>query len=270
MLSHATALWWRGLIDRQPWPIEVSTPRRCRSLSGVNVHGRRDCRRVWHKRLPMTTIEQALLDFAARAPMERVRYALANRRLPEGARPPRAPGDRRSGTGRQRQAADRRSDATSRSSPAPAARSSGCSCRFASRTGSRCPMTSTCGSPASSSTRCGGSRRLVVELDGRRQPQLVGADPARPKQRDAPARRRLRCPSAMAAVQLEDEAELVARDLPSPPQVDCRVGLTRTSLTSTCAGCETAHITSARRRRPRAPTPGCRRTASRRSRARSA
>src|ERR1700729_3307533 len=28
MLSHATALWWHGLIDRRPWPIEVSTPRR--------------------------------------------------------------------------------------------------------------------------------------------------------------------------------------------------------------------------------------------------
>ena len=78
MLSHATALWWRGLIDMHPWPIEVSTPRRCRSLDGVNVHGRRTCERVWHKRLPMTTIEQALLDFAAAAPLERVRYALAN------------------------------------------------------------------------------------------------------------------------------------------------------------------------------------------------
>jgi uncharacterized protein DUF559 len=65
MLSHATALWWRGLIDQQPWPIQVSTPRRCRSLDGVTVHGRRDCRREWHKGLPTTTIEQALLDFAA-------------------------------------------------------------------------------------------------------------------------------------------------------------------------------------------------------------
>ena len=78
MLSHATALWWRGLLDRRPWPLEVSTPRRCRSLPGVTVHGRRDCRREWHNGLPMTTIEQALLDFAARAPIERVRYALAN------------------------------------------------------------------------------------------------------------------------------------------------------------------------------------------------
>jgi GTP-binding protein len=78
MLSHAPALWWRGLIDHQPWPIEVSTPRRCRSLDGVKVHGRRTLVRDWHKQLPTTTVEQALLDFAARAPLERVRYVLAN------------------------------------------------------------------------------------------------------------------------------------------------------------------------------------------------
>jgi hypothetical protein len=78
MLSHTTALWWRGLIDHPPWPIEVSTPRRCQSLDGVKVHGRRNCGRVWHKNLPTTTNEQALLDFAARAPLDRVRYALAN------------------------------------------------------------------------------------------------------------------------------------------------------------------------------------------------
>jgi hypothetical protein len=77
MLSHATALWWRGLIDHQPWPIEVTTPRRCASLGGVEVHGRRTCPRDWHKQLPTTTIEQALLDFSARAPLERVRYALS-------------------------------------------------------------------------------------------------------------------------------------------------------------------------------------------------
>jgi hypothetical protein len=33
---------------------------------------------VLHKGLPTTTIEQALLDYAATAPIERVRYALAN------------------------------------------------------------------------------------------------------------------------------------------------------------------------------------------------
>jgi predicted transcriptional regulator of viral defense system len=78
MLSHATALWWRGLIDKQPRRIQVTTPRRCRSLKQVRVYGRRTCERILHKGLPTTTIEQALLDFAATAPLERVRYALAN------------------------------------------------------------------------------------------------------------------------------------------------------------------------------------------------
>jgi Protein of unknown function (DUF559) len=78
MLSHATALWWRGLLDRQPRTIEVSTPRRCRSLRGINVHGRRSCERLWHRGLPTTTLDQALLDYAAVAPLERVRHALAN------------------------------------------------------------------------------------------------------------------------------------------------------------------------------------------------
>ena len=78
MLSHATALWWRGLIEKQPRRIQVSTPRRCRSVRGVKVHGRRTCERLWHKGLPTTSVEQALLDYAAVAPLERVRHALAN------------------------------------------------------------------------------------------------------------------------------------------------------------------------------------------------
>ncbi len=78
MLSHATALWWHGLIEAQPWPIQVSTARRRRSLHGVEVHSERRIERVWHKRLPSTSVEQALLDFAAVAPLDRVRHALAN------------------------------------------------------------------------------------------------------------------------------------------------------------------------------------------------
>jgi hypothetical protein len=78
MLSHAAALWWRGLIDKQPRPLQVTTLRRCRSQTGVRVHGRRTCERFLHKGLPTTSIEQALLDYAATAPIERVRYALAN------------------------------------------------------------------------------------------------------------------------------------------------------------------------------------------------
>lgn len=78
MLSHATALWWHGLLDHRPWPLQVSTPRRCRSLRGIRVYGRRAHERIIEKGLPTTTLEQALLDFAAKAPIERVRYALAN------------------------------------------------------------------------------------------------------------------------------------------------------------------------------------------------
>ena len=78
MLSHAAALWWLGLTDSQPRTIDVSTPRRCRSLHRVRVHGRRACQRLWHRGLPTTSVEQALLDYAAAAPLERIRHALAN------------------------------------------------------------------------------------------------------------------------------------------------------------------------------------------------
>jgi very-short-patch-repair endonuclease len=78
MLSHATALWWRGLIDNPPWPLQVSTPRRCRSLDGIRVYARRACERIPHKGLPTTSLEQALLDFAAGAAPERIRYVLAS------------------------------------------------------------------------------------------------------------------------------------------------------------------------------------------------
>lgn len=78
MLSHTAALWWHGLIDTRPWPLQVSTPRRCRSLRGIRVYGRRACERILHKGLPTTSLDQALLDYAAMAPFERVRHALAN------------------------------------------------------------------------------------------------------------------------------------------------------------------------------------------------
>lgn len=77
-LSHVTALWWWGLIDNRPAVIEVSTRRRCRTCKGLEVHARRPLERVWHKRLPVTTVAQTLLDFASNASLNRVRVALAN------------------------------------------------------------------------------------------------------------------------------------------------------------------------------------------------
>lgn len=78
MLSHATALWWHGLLDRKPWPLQVTTPRRCRPLRGIRVYGRRACERTLHNGLPTASLDQALLGYAAVAPFERLRHALAN------------------------------------------------------------------------------------------------------------------------------------------------------------------------------------------------
>ena len=77
-LSHSTAAWWWGLIDKPPSKTHVTTPRRCRSRQGVKVHDRRGCERIRHRGLPVTTVAQTLLDFAAGASLNRVRVALAN------------------------------------------------------------------------------------------------------------------------------------------------------------------------------------------------
>jgi predicted transcriptional regulator of viral defense system len=77
-LSHGSAAWWWGLIEDNPSTINVSTPRRCRSLPGIRVHQRRACARDRHKGMPVTDVAQTLLDFAAGASLNRVRVALAN------------------------------------------------------------------------------------------------------------------------------------------------------------------------------------------------
>jgi predicted transcriptional regulator of viral defense system len=77
MLSHATAVWWRGWTNRRPAAIEVSTPRCCRSRAGIRIHGRRQIEREWHKRLPVTTVSQTLLDYSATQLLGDVRYVLA-------------------------------------------------------------------------------------------------------------------------------------------------------------------------------------------------
>jgi Protein of unknown function (DUF559) len=77
MLSHATAAWWLGLVDDRPRTIHVSTPRQCRSLKPIKVHGRRALERIRHNGLPTTTLPQTLVDFSAAAPLRGVRLALA-------------------------------------------------------------------------------------------------------------------------------------------------------------------------------------------------
>jgi very-short-patch-repair endonuclease len=77
MLSHATAAWWLGLVDDRPRTIHVSTPRQCRSLKPIKVHGRRALERIRHNGLPTTTLPQTVVDFSAAAPLRGVRLALA-------------------------------------------------------------------------------------------------------------------------------------------------------------------------------------------------
>jgi hypothetical protein len=88
MLSHTSAAAWRGLLgtpmeqrniilDPVTDRIHVSTPRRARSLPGIEVHERRSCRRDLHRGMPTTTVSQTLLDLAATCKPLVVRVALA-------------------------------------------------------------------------------------------------------------------------------------------------------------------------------------------------
>ena len=76
-LSHETAAWWWGLIDEQPGRIHISVTGRRRSTTGLCIHHRRKIDRTWHRRLPVTSVPQTLLDFAATATIDRIRRALA-------------------------------------------------------------------------------------------------------------------------------------------------------------------------------------------------
>lgn len=77
-LSHGTATWWWALIKHPPPLIHVSTPGRRRSMQAIRVHPRRHVERVQRNGLPVTTVAQTLLDFAADAERGLLRFALAN------------------------------------------------------------------------------------------------------------------------------------------------------------------------------------------------
>jgi predicted transcriptional regulator of viral defense system len=78
VLSHATAIWWLGLLKFPPPDIHVSSPRRVRSRRNIVVHGERRLEPTWHNGLPVTTPSQAILDFAATGPADLLRLVLAN------------------------------------------------------------------------------------------------------------------------------------------------------------------------------------------------
>lgn len=77
MLSHGTAAWWVGLASPRPYRTDVSTARRCLPLPGLRLHCQRHLERAWHRGLPVTRLEQTLIDFAAGTSLTNVRLALA-------------------------------------------------------------------------------------------------------------------------------------------------------------------------------------------------
>jgi hypothetical protein len=77
MLSHGTDAHWRGLIDYAPRVIQVSTPRQVRSLPGIRVYGRRSgLIREFDKGIPVTSIQEMMVDLAATSGLRVVNRAL--------------------------------------------------------------------------------------------------------------------------------------------------------------------------------------------------
>ncbi|MDQ6778787.1 MAG: DUF559 domain-containing protein [Actinomycetota bacterium] len=111
VLSHATAAWWWGLVEKQPQTTEVSVPgRRKAAPPGLRFHHPRQLERTSHRRLPITPPLQTLLDFAASAPLYEVRRALAEAEylgLVDVGRVPDALGRGRPGSARLRTALTR-------------------------------------------------------------------------------------------------------------------------------------------------------------------
>jgi hypothetical protein len=77
VLSHRTAAWWWGMLDREPGVIDVSAPGRHRSLNGVRVHHPRVLDATRTRRLPVTTVARTLRDAASRSSAYEVRRMLA-------------------------------------------------------------------------------------------------------------------------------------------------------------------------------------------------
>jgi hypothetical protein len=84
-LNGLTAGLWRGLVKwRTARAIEVSTPRRCRSLPAENALGRaivvrdrREFKRAVYHGIPTVPREQIALDIAATGELQLVRFVLA-------------------------------------------------------------------------------------------------------------------------------------------------------------------------------------------------
>ena len=76
-LSHGTAAWLWRLTEREPALIDVSKPLRRIPRPGLRLHTRRAWEACRHRRFPVTTVRQTLLDLAATDSPPRLRRTLA-------------------------------------------------------------------------------------------------------------------------------------------------------------------------------------------------
>ena len=76
-LAGATDLSWHELVPQPPPLIHVCTPHRTRSCRGVVVHHPRTLTVLRHRRLPVTPIPAAIIQFARTATDSAVRRALS-------------------------------------------------------------------------------------------------------------------------------------------------------------------------------------------------
>jgi hypothetical protein len=76
-LCGVTAGYWWGMLGGEPKVVHVATPRRRAPLPQVRVCQERVFQRVWHRRLPVTSPSEALLEMACRLRMIELRRALA-------------------------------------------------------------------------------------------------------------------------------------------------------------------------------------------------
>jgi hypothetical protein len=76
-LSHVTGAWWRGLLRFAGSVIHVSSPGARRSRPGIQIHHPLEIKREWHQGLPVTPVDQILLDIAPLVSLPGLRRALA-------------------------------------------------------------------------------------------------------------------------------------------------------------------------------------------------
>ncbi len=76
-LGGLTGLWWLGLLNRRPNPIDIDAPGRSRCRPGIRIRHPARVERTWHRRLPVASLPDALLAAAPALSRNALRLVLA-------------------------------------------------------------------------------------------------------------------------------------------------------------------------------------------------